>query len=336
MLQTKAQNTIRLPRNPRIPIAQTLLAKSKHLCVHFWSSTEHMTFYLSATVLLYLIPAYWWRRHSQHWFRMVNMRDPKTRKGLLLTWARPGIVSAPLWSSETQRFAGMLTVSNFINLIQYYYMHSSVEDAMQDMEKFEIRQLRDVEKRIGAPAPQLIAMHPMSTLYDACHLLAKSRAHRVPLLDRDDTGTEMIVSVITQYRILKFIAVNVRKSRIKETYGRKENVWMTSSPSCIVQGNQVITAASLRTSNRNVRWYCRSLVINSRYWYHQYFCWTEDQRRTYSGRKQYVLSWDIREPSNRSFTRAHLWDKDVVLNVYETIDVMVMLYMIRNKQILPY
>lgn len=121
-----------------------------------------------------------------------------------------GIVSAPIWSSERQQFAGMLTVSDFLNLIQYYYKHSCVEDALRDIEKIEIRHLRDIERRLGAPAPQLLSMHPMSTLYDACRLLAESRAHRVPLLDHDETGTEMIVSVITQYRILKFFAVNVR------------------------------------------------------------------------------------------------------------------------------
>lgn len=120
-----------------------------------------------------------------------------------------GIVSAPLWSSETHKFAGMLTVSDFINLIQYYYTHASVEDALKDIEKFEIAHLRDVEVTVGAAAPQLVSIHPMATLYDACHLLAQSRAHRIPLLDHDAGGTEMIVSVITQYRILKFIAVNV-------------------------------------------------------------------------------------------------------------------------------
>jgi 5'-AMP-activated protein kinase regulatory gamma subunit len=37
-----------------------------------------------------------------------------------------------------------------------------------------------------------------------------SRARRIPLVDTDDeTQREMVVSVVTQYRILKFIAVNV-------------------------------------------------------------------------------------------------------------------------------
>lgn len=39
--------------------------------------------------------------------------------------------------------------------------------------------------------------------------MLKTRARRIPLVDVDDeTGKEWVVSVITQYRILKFIAVN--------------------------------------------------------------------------------------------------------------------------------
>src|ERR1700760_4479438 len=43
----------------------------------------------------------------------------------------------------------------------------------------------------------------------------KSRARRIPLIDVDDeTKRHMVVSVITQYRILKFIAVNVKETQM--------------------------------------------------------------------------------------------------------------------------
>lgn len=50
--------------------------------------------------------------------------------------------------------------------------------------------------------------------------MLKSRARRIPLVDIDDeTGRETVVSVITQYRILKFIAVNTEQhtSLLKRT-----------------------------------------------------------------------------------------------------------------------
>lgn len=50
--------------------------------------------------------------------------------------------------------------------------------------------------------------------------MLRSRARRIPLVDIDDeTGRETVVSVITQYRILKFIAVNTEAhtSQLKKT-----------------------------------------------------------------------------------------------------------------------
>lgn len=43
--------------------------------------------------------------------------------------------------------------------------------------------------------------------------MLESRARRIPLVDIDDeTQRHMVVSVVTQYRILKFIAVNVKET----------------------------------------------------------------------------------------------------------------------------
>jgi 5'-AMP-activated protein kinase regulatory gamma subunit len=54
----------------------------------------------------------------------------------------------------------------------------------------------------------------MDPLFDACCLMLGSRARRIPLVDVDDeTQQEMVVSVLTQFRILKFIAFNVRETR---------------------------------------------------------------------------------------------------------------------------
>lgn len=57
-------------------------------------------------------------------------------------------------------------------------------------------------------------MHPDKPVYEACRKMLESRARRIPIVDRDDeTNRTMVVSVITQYRILKFIAVNVKETQ---------------------------------------------------------------------------------------------------------------------------
>ncbi|KAL9546740.1 hypothetical protein MBANPS3_006517 [Mucor bainieri] len=105
-----------------------------------------------------------------------------------------GIVSAPLWSSQTHSFAGMLTVSDFISLIQYYYTNQTAQNDIETM------RLSHLTKHIKQNYP----IHPMTTLYDAAILMSSTRAHRIPLMD----SKKEIVSVMTQYRLMKFIATN--------------------------------------------------------------------------------------------------------------------------------
>jgi CBS domain-containing protein len=116
------------------------------------------------------------------------------------------IVSAPLWDSHASRFAGILTATDYINVIQY---HCQFPDEMNKLDQFRLSSLRDIEKAIGATPIESISVHPSKPLYEALRRMLKTRARRIPLVDVDDeTGRETVISVITQYRILKFIAVN--------------------------------------------------------------------------------------------------------------------------------
>lgn len=124
----------------------------------------------------------------------------------------------------------MLTVLDIIHLIQYYYDTASYDSAASDVEHFRLESLKgtppvtligpsvtkclfaiDIEKSLGVATPPLLREHPSSSLWDAGKLLIQTHARRLPLLDNDtETGHEVIVSVLTQYRLLKFISINVR------------------------------------------------------------------------------------------------------------------------------
>jgi 5'-AMP-activated protein kinase regulatory gamma subunit len=139
-----------------------------------------------------------------------------------------GIVSAPLWDSKTSTFAGMLTTSDYINVIQYYWQNP---DELARIDQFRLDSLRgtnqalqnhpsslthqtDIERAIGAPQIETVSIHPEKPLYEACRMMLASRARRIPLIDIDDeTRRAMVVSVVTQYRILKFVAVNVKETQ---------------------------------------------------------------------------------------------------------------------------
>ncbi|KAF9056223.1 hypothetical protein BJ165DRAFT_1431847 [Panaeolus papilionaceus] len=145
-------------------------------------------------------------------FRLIVLDTKLNVKKALQCLLLNGVVSAPLWNSDKSKFAGMLTVLDIIHLIQYYYRTASYDYAAADVETFRLESLRDIEKELGVDQPPLLREHPSSSLYDAARLLIQTHARRLPLLDHDsETGHEVIASVLTQYRLLKFISINCHK-----------------------------------------------------------------------------------------------------------------------------
>ncbi|KAK2616655.1 AMP-activated serine/threonine-protein kinase regulatory subunit [Conoideocrella luteorostrata] len=139
-------------------------------------------------------------------FRLIALDTDLLIKKTLNILIQNSIVSAPLWDSQRGRFAGILTATDYINVIQYYYLFP---DEISKLDQFRLSSLRDIEKAIGAIPIETVSVHPSRPLYEACRRMLKTRARRIPLVDIDDeTGRETVISVITQYRILKFIAVN--------------------------------------------------------------------------------------------------------------------------------
>jgi hypothetical protein len=58
----------------------------------------------------------------------------------MLTCESPlAIVSAPLWDSHASRFAGILTATDYINVIQY---HCQFPDEMNKLDQFRLSSLR--------------------------------------------------------------------------------------------------------------------------------------------------------------------------------------------------
>ncbi|KAI9698748.1 MAG: AMP-activated serine/threonine-protein kinase regulatory subunit [Candelina mexicana] len=155
-------------------------------------------------------------------FRLIVFDTTLLVKKSLNTLIHNGIVSAPLWDSKTSTFAGLLTTSDYINVIQYYWQNP---DALNEIDQFRLDSLRDIEKAIGVTPIETVSIHPLKPLYEACRRMLESRARRIPLIDGDDeTSRGMVVSVVTQYRILKFVAVNVSETQMLRKPLRDLNV----------------------------------------------------------------------------------------------------------------
>ncbi|KAF5314191.1 hypothetical protein D9611_006845 [Ephemerocybe angulata] len=223
-------------------------------------------------------------------FRLIVLDTKLNVKKALQCLLLNGVVSAPLWNSSTSTFAGMLTVLDIIHLIQYYYRTASYDYAAADVEHFRLESLRDIEKELGVAQPPLLREHPTSSLYDAGKLLIQTHARRLPLLDNDsETGHEVIVSVLTQYRLLKFIAINCTKdiqSLNQSLRKLKIGTYVSSLPGDPKEGANPyypIATASLDTSVFDV----------------------------------------VHMFSERSISAVPILDEDgVVVNLYETVDVI--------------
>ncbi|KAL4771888.1 hypothetical protein BDW60DRAFT_46053 [Aspergillus nidulans var. acristatus] len=140
-------------------------------------------------------------------FRLIVFDTALTVKESLNILTQNGIVSAPLWDSKSSTFAGLLTTSDYINVIQYYFQNPA---ALDKIDQLRLDSLREVERALDVAPPETISIDPERPLYEACRRMLESRARRIPLVTNDSqTDRHLVLSVITQYRILKFVAVNV-------------------------------------------------------------------------------------------------------------------------------
>ena len=143
-------------------------------------------------------------------FRLIELDVNLTVKESLNILVQCGIVSAPLWDSSTSTYAGLLTVNDYLNVVRYYNLHT---DKLKDVDNLLLSDLKEVEHILQVKSPETISTSPEAILYDALRKQLVSRARRIPLVSYDsESQRSMVVSVITQYRILKFIAVNVNET----------------------------------------------------------------------------------------------------------------------------
>nr|CAD7455535.1 unnamed protein product [Timema tahoe]CAD7592412.1 unnamed protein product [Timema genevievae] len=108
-----------------------------------------------------------------------------------------GVRAAPLWDSSQQAFVGMLTITDFIKILQMYYTSPSVK--MDELEEHKLDTWRNVLKKQVKP---LVSISPDASLYDAIRTLIHNRIHRLPVIE-PDTGN--VLYILTHKRILRFL-----------------------------------------------------------------------------------------------------------------------------------
>uniref|UniRef100_A0A8C7DBC5 5'-AMP-activated protein kinase subunit gamma-1 n=1 Tax=Oncorhynchus kisutch TaxID=8019 RepID=A0A8C7DBC5_ONCKI len=111
-----------------------------------------------------------------------------------------GVRAAPLWDSKKQCFVGMLTITDFINILHRYYKSPLVQ-IYDWFKQLEINSVIYWHCLILTHVYQF-PLPPCFSLYDAVSSLLKNKIHRLPVVD-PLTGNTLYI--LTHKRILKFL-----------------------------------------------------------------------------------------------------------------------------------
>ncbi|KAI9743138.1 MAG: 5'-AMP-activated protein kinase subunit gamma-1 [Claussenomyces sp. TS43310] len=165
--------------------------------------------------------------------------QPKT---YLRPESRKSAVEVSLSPIEREQMLGLKAIRDFLKVRTSYdvlplsFRLVILNTDLLVKKSLNILLQNEIEKAIGVLPIETVSVHPMRPLYEACRRMLESRARRIPLVDIDDeTQREMVVSVVTQYRILKFIAVNVTETQMLKrpvseiglgTYGKLQTASM--------------------------------------------------------------------------------------------------------------
>ncbi|XP_062417372.1 5'-AMP-activated protein kinase subunit gamma-1 isoform X3 [Pungitius pungitius] len=130
-------------------------------------------------------------------------------KRAFLALVANGLRAAPLWDSKLQRFVGMLTITDFINILHYYYRSPLVQ--MYELESHKIETWRgDSFENVYLKSSNriLISISPEASLFDAVYTLLKYKIHRLPVIDPESGN---VLHILTHKRILKFLHIFWKK-----------------------------------------------------------------------------------------------------------------------------
>ncbi|XP_073977169.1 SNF4/AMP-activated protein kinase gamma subunit isoform X3 [Rhodnius prolixus] len=146
-----------------------------------------------------------------------------------------GVRAAPLWDSNQHTFVGMLTITDFIKILQMYYTTGSM--TMDQMEEHKLDTWRTVLK---GQVRDLLSIGPDASLYDAIKTLIHNHIHRLPVIDPE---TDNVLYILTHKRILRFLFLYINdlprpsflsKSLAELRIGTFENVETATEDTTII------------------------------------------------------------------------------------------------------
>uniref|UniRef100_A0A183EPL2 CBS domain-containing protein n=1 Tax=Gongylonema pulchrum TaxID=637853 RepID=A0A183EPL2_9BILA len=113
-----------------------------------------------------------------------------------------GAKLSPLWDSKKQEFVGMLTITDFIQILhKYYEKNGSKNEGIKGLEEHKIATWREELQHDGHLKP-FAFIRPTDSLYSAVQMLCKEKVHRLPVVE-ECSGN--IAFILTHKRLIKFL-----------------------------------------------------------------------------------------------------------------------------------
>ncbi|GIY62807.1 5'-AMP-activated protein kinase subunit gamma-1 [Caerostris darwini] len=150
------------------------------------------------------------------------------------------IRSAPLWSTAEMKFVGMLTITDFVNVLRHYY--NSRTGDIKDIENQTIATWRRIT---GIENKPIIRIKGSESLTQAAKILIQQGVHRLPV--QDDSGNA-VVFVMTKRRLLQYL-----QEKLFSKFVESKNVNMPSFFTKTIQELQVGTFEDIAVINEDTK-----------------------------------------------------------------------------------
>jgi len=122
-----------------------------------------------------------------------------------------GTRAAPIWDSSCQAYTGMLTITDFINILhQNQNKEGKHLNIANIIENKTIEEWKVISEKSNVNKG-LISIDPMETLFTAAKILLEKKIHRLPVIDPRSGNT---LYILTHKRILNHIYPYIIESKL--------------------------------------------------------------------------------------------------------------------------
>jgi len=157
------------------------------------------------------------------------------------------IKSAPLWDSQKENLVGMITVTDFIDVIRYFFHHEDRARVFKE-EEYQIStwrsrylELKSSQSMVERPLSMIFA-EPDDSICDATLKLLRHHLHRIPIIDQENHS---VLHMVSMRRILRFVVCNSGESTLFQRTMKELGIGTFNNVVTVLQDTPLIVVLNL-------------------------------------------------------------------------------------------